>query len=426
MTWERDRGRSRPLALAAAALAVGIGVALVMGGDGFGDEDELLVDEADEAEQASEDPAEDEAPDADDPDADDPDADDPDADDPDADDPDADDPDAGEAEPVEPRRDGDDAGESASGAADPGEPSEVTPLPGEPDLRLFAADGDTLAAVDLGTGERWALDISEIATDLPGGPVRLVAADGGVVVGHVAGEASWISGDLREQRPLGHAGEPVASAGGRVWLHEPDVRAASVTGVDPAGEELTLELQLPSYAELVGVVGDRVVVAAGGGVHLVEPTTGAAELVSSGTVLGTAREHLLVLECDDGLACRLVRRSADGTITAELPAPDGLPSGIDAVVRGGGRMLGPTGRHAVLPIREQDTSALELVDLDTGEAHRLEPGTPVTAWSPDGAWVLVNGPEAAVAVATTTGKAIELDVGPFGPLGRTAIAEIER
>ncbi|EHR50743.1 periplasmic component of the Tol biopolymer transport system [Saccharomonospora marina XMU15] len=252
-----------------------------------------------------------------------------------------------------------------------------------------------------------------------GGPVAFIAGPDSVLVRPLDDVGGYVVPDGEPAREVprgldrgGHAfpgPEP-----GQVWLQPADGSTGPIELLTLQGERTGTTLATPSRGfwpigsdrrgYVLGTSTDGVYVARPDGLHR----------VTTGALWAAGPTRFLVIECDDRARCSSV------VIDRDTGARRALNRGFGKDVGAMGS-ISPDGSLAAVLTGEPDRPLrLELIDLETGEVHRL--GVTVAqrfrpartmAWSPDSDWLLVAaGSSGLAAVDARTRQLRDLGVEP--------------
>ena len=268
------------------------------------------------------------------------------------------------------------------------------PLPGVTQgWSLFARGSDVVLHLDF---EHEVLTTTTLPTIQSGGPVAFIATGAGAILRPLDSVAGYFVADGTRARPLTGLlarGGPVVPGPdtAHVWVDLGDADSGSIRLVDVDGRAAAPAIPLPRNASgwILPDGGGRPLVITTGGVYDVRPD--GLRRVTTGVVLASGPTGWLVTECDARNTCtaKVVDR-ASGSRRSLAAFPERLD-------RASG-MVSPDGSTAALvEDRAAGGSALWLVDLTTGRAHRVAvrslpapyPGSGSVVWSPDGRWVFV-------------------------------------
>jgi hypothetical protein len=275
------------------------------------------------------------------------------------------------------------------------------PVLGEPTdgLSLYVADTKAIRRIELDTGR---------VTTLPLTP----SSANGFYAMDVVGEQVVLSNGPAEYsvgRDLSGGIMPVV--GGRYGNRIPgtDVEwtqlvreGAAVIGIRRPDTE-DVEVTVPPGLNFQGFVGDRVVLAGGGRIFLLD-MDGRIHAYAAGSVSSTTPRWILYRTCDERARCSFRLGDVEDANARDVNLPD---NGLGWGEWGFANQVAPDGRHALLPSRQ---GTLDLVDLTAGAvvfSSLADYGG--WAWSPDGAWLFrIEQGGAVEAIASDDGQVVTL------------------
>jgi hypothetical protein len=259
-------------------------------------------------------------------------------------------------------------------------------------LSLYAIAGSTIARVELDTGT---VTVVRSAFRRGGGYTSSLFVSGDQLVATRDSDVYVIPKDLsgEPQRLDGVIGDSLSTERlVSVTYDGPDNAPISAQEYDVRGEVVN-EWRLPAGVWPSGVVGDRLVLVAGGRIFLLG-TDGSVEPFANGDLMSVSGSFVSVRRCDDAMRCRV---TIDNPLTGEsVPAPAlDLDFGYWY-----GRSLSPDGRTALV----SGPTDLQLVEVATGDVIADLEELTQPAWTPDSEWLFSLGDRDMLLAISTSGR----------------------